>query len=175
MNAKCKSVLLTSLLLLGALVSNSVAEEKKVYSPTAAQDALDAACKEAAKDSKLVFLKSGYPECVWCRIFDKYHSTPAVQQIIGKYYIVLAIDWENMPDGKAVFSKYAEVGAPSWVILTPEKKVIVDSYAPTGNVGYPAEPNESDYYLAALKKATPAITDVELKTLAQQIQKARGK
>ena len=175
MNAKFNSVLLASLLL-GALVGNSVAEEKKVvYPPNAAKDALGAALKQAASESKLVFLKSGYPECGWCRIFDKYHSTPEVQQIIGKYYVVLAIDWENMPDGKAVFSKYAEVGAPSWVILTPEGKVIISSYGPFGNVGYPAEPNESGYYLGALKKASPAITSDELKTLAQQLQKARGK
>ena len=166
---------LASLLFLAGWVRNSGAEETKVYAPTTAHDALEAVCKQAASESKLVFLKSGYPECVWCRIFDKYHSTPEVQQIIGKYYIVLAIDTENMPDGKTVFTKYAQPGAPSWVILTPEKKVIVDSYAPTGNVGYPAEPSESDYYLAALKKATPAITEKELKALAQEIQKAKGK
>jgi hypothetical protein len=175
MNTPFKSVLLASLLF-GAWVGNSVAEEKKVvYPPTAAQNLLETACKQAASESKLIFLKSGFPECGWCRIFDKYHSTPAVQQIIGKYYVVEAIDWENMPDGKAVFSKFAEVGAPSWVILTPDKKVIISSYAPFGNVGYPAEPNESDYYLAALKKASPAITADELKTLAAQLQKARGK
>lgn len=80
-----------------------------------------------------------------------------------------------MPDGKTVFSAYAQPGAPSWVIITPQKKVIVDSYAPQGNIGYPGEPAGTAWYLAALKKATPAITDAEMHTLSLQIQKAKGK
>jgi len=156
---------------------NSTAQEKKDYSQTAAYDAVEAACKQAAKESKNVFIKSGFPECVWCRVFDRYHSNPKVQKIIGKYYVVVVIDTENMPDGKAVFSQFAKPGAPSWVIITPQKKVIIDSYAPApeGNVGYPGSPTESAYYLAALKKATPAITDEELHTLSEQIQKAMKK
>lgn len=172
MKTKLSSVLLTSLLLLTGLDRGSYAEEKKSYSPTAANDVLEAACKQAANESKDVFIKSGFPECVLCRIFDRYHSNPEVQQIIGKYYVIVAIDTENMPDGTAVFGKYAKPGAPSWVIITPQKKIVIDSYAPGGNVGYPGKPDETAYYLAALKKATPAITDDELHTLSVQIQNA---
>ena len=173
---RINSILLACLLLLPTLARGADTQEKKVYSATAAGDALEAACKQAARESKLVFVKSGFPECGWCRIFDRYHGTPEVQNILGKYYVVVAIDTENMPDGQTVFSKYAQPGAPSWVIITPQKKVIIDSYGgPQGNVGYPAEPGETTYYLAALKKATPAITDDELHTLSQQIQKAREK
>jgi hypothetical protein len=170
--------MVTFIILFAALACCSGAEEKTNYPPTAASDILEAACKQAAIESKMVFIKSGFPECVWCRIFDRYHSIPEVQRIIGKYYVVVVIDTENMPDGNAVFSKYAEPGAPSWVIMTPQKKVIIGSYAssgPEGNVGYPLEPNETAYYIAALKKATPAITDAELQILSQQIKKAAGK
>lgn len=174
MKAKWTPVFLLLSLL---LVSDSLlsAEQKINYSATAAHDAVEAACARAAKESKLVFIKSGFPECGWCRVFDRYHNTPEVQQILSKYYVIVAIDTENMPDGKTVFSTYTQPGAPSWVIVTPQKKVIVDSFAPKGNVGYPAEPDETAWYLAALKKATPAITDAELRTLSQQIQKTRGK
>jgi hypothetical protein len=161
--------------LLLASVSRLCAEEKIIYSATAAHDAIEAACAQAARESKLVFIKSGFPECGWCRIFDRYHNAPEVRQILSKYYVIVAIDTENMPDGRSVFSTYAQPGAPSWVIVTPQKKVIVDSYAPKGNVGYPAEPDETVWYLASLKKATPAVTAAELQTLSQQIQKARGK
>lgn len=123
----------------------------------------------------MVFVKSGFPECGWCRVFDRYHGTHDVQQIMGKYYVTVKIDTRYMPDGKAAFSKLAKPGAPSWVIITPEKKVIIDSYAPKGNVGYPLEPDETAYYTAALKKATPKITDPELQMLSQQIRKAAGK
>ena len=178
MKTKLNSTFVTLLLLFATAACSFSAEEKTNYTATAANDALEAACKQAAKESKAVFVKSGFPECVWCRVFDRYHSVPEVQKIIGKYYVVVAIDTKNMPDGNAVFSKYAEPGAPSWVIITPLKKVIIDSYASSGtegNVGYPLEPNETAYYIAALKKATPAITDAELQILSQQIKKAAGK
>jgi len=49
----------------------AVPPEKKInYTSTAASDVLEAACKQAAKESKLIFVKSGFPKCVWCRIFD---------------------------------------------------------------------------------------------------------
>ncbi|HSY17245.1 MAG TPA: DUF255 domain-containing protein [Candidatus Acidoferrales bacterium] len=175
MKTKLTTTLATVLILFAALVSTPAAEPKPVYSATAASDVLAAACQQAAKESKLVFLKSGYPECSWCRVFDKFHGKPEVQKIIGKYYVVAVIDWEDMPDGKAVFGQYAKIGAPSWVILTPDKKVIIDSYAPSGNVGFPGAPDETKYYLAALKKATPAITADELQILSDQIQKAMQK
>jgi hypothetical protein len=177
MKIKLNSIFVTFLILFAAVACCFSSEEKTNYSATAANDALEAACKQAAKESKAVFVKSGFPECVWCRIFDRYHSIPEVQKIIGKYYVVVVIDTENMPDGKAVFSKFAEPGAPSWVIITSQKGVIIDSYAlaPEGNVGYPLEPNETAYYIAALKKATPTITGAELQTLSQQIKKAAGK
>lgn len=177
MKTKLNPTLVTFLLLFAALACCSSGEKKTDYSATAANDALDAGCKQAANESKVVFVKSGFPACVWCRIFDRYHSIPKVQTIIGKYYVVVGIDTENMPDGAAVFSRYAKPGAPSWVIITPQKKIIIDSHAPApeGNVGYPGSPSETAYYLAALKKATPAITDDELHILSQQIKKAMGK
>jgi hypothetical protein len=148
------------------------AEEKKPsYPPNAAHDLLDAALKQASAENKLVFLKSGFPECGWCRIFDKYHSTPAVKEILEKYYVIAAIDTSYMPDGTSVFKQFAEPGAPSWVIITPDKKVIVND----NNVGYPAEPTEVDWYVKALRKATPAITDAEVDTLKENLKLAAKK
>ena len=175
MKTKLNSIFLTSLLLFVTVGRGHSAGEKKDYPPGAAHDVLEAACKQAAAESKMVFVKSGFPECGWCRVFDRYHSAREVQQIIGKHYVIVAIDTKYMPDGEAVFGKLGRPGAPSWVIITPEKKVIIDSYAPKGNVGYPLEPEETAYYTAALKKATPEITDQELQVLAQQIKKAAGK
>jgi hypothetical protein len=147
----------------------------KNSSPTTADDAVEAACRKAAGESKCVFVKSGYPECAPCVLFDHYHDLPEVRKIIDKYYVIVAIDTENMPDGCAVFAKYAKPGAPSWVIISPSKSVIVDSYSPDGNVGFPETPNGAACYLAALQKATPAITKDELSVLATQLKKAAGK
>lgn len=170
-----KLISLACLLLISLVAQCFSAEVKKDYPPTAASELLESACKKAAAESKMVFVKSGFPECGWCRIFDRYHNLPEVQSILGKHYVIVAIDTKYMPDGNAVFGRYAKPGAPSWVILSPQKKVIVDSYAPTGNVGYPLAPNETAHYVAALKKATPAISDGDLQRLSEQIKKAAAK
>lgn len=175
MKAKWNLVLYTVFLLAVTLTCGLGAEEKTTYGRTSARDAVEAACKKAASESKVVFIKSGYPECEWCRVFDAYHKLPEVRRILDKYYVIVAIDTENMPDGKDTFTKYAQMGSPSWVIISPQKRVIVDSFAPSGNVGYPLEPNETAWYLAALKKAAPSLADDDLKTLKKQIQKAAGK
>jgi hypothetical protein len=175
MKTKLNSVLLASLLISFVSTGALGAEPKKDYPPTAAHDALEAAFKTAAAESKAVFIKSGFPECGWCRVFDRYHHLPEVEKILGKFYVIVVIDTSYMPDGNITFSKYAKPSAPSWVIVSPQKKVIIDSYSPQGNVGYPLEPSETAYYVAALKKATPAITEAELRTLSEQIKKAAGK
>lgn len=148
----------------------------KDASPTPAYDAVEAACRKAASESKCVFIKTGYPGCAACVLLDHYHDLPEVRKIIDKYYVIVAIDTENMPDGNAIFGKYAKPAAPSWVIISPSKSVIVDSYSsPEGNVGFPGTPNGIACYLAALKKATPAITQDELSALAEQLKKTAGK
>ena len=142
------------------------------YGPTAARDAVETACQQAAKSSKQVFLWVGGPPCGCCAAFFNYHYLDDAAGILEKYYVIVHIDAGAMPDGEATFNKYAKLGSPAWVILSPQKKVIVDSYAPAGNVGYPLSPDGMAYYFAALKKATPAITDAELRWLTVPLNKA---
>lgn len=172
MNLKLLPSLTLSLVLIASVFSS---EPIPHYSATAATEVVENACKQAAQESKLVFLKAGHPQCGWCVVFDRFHHKEEVKQILEKHYVVAVIDTVNMPNGTAVFERYAKVGAPSWVIITPDRKPVIDSYENGRNVGYPLQPNETAYYLAALKKATPAISEDELKTLGEQIKKAAGK
>lgn len=141
--------------------------------PNAARDAIEEECKIAARDKKMVFLTSGSPPCGHCVAFMNYHLLDDVNAVLGKYYVIVGINTGFMPDGVATFRKYAAPSFPSWVIITPKKKVVVDSYGPKGNVGYPDQPEGMAWYFAALKKATPDITENELRWLAVQLQKAR--
>ena len=154
-----------AMLLITLPVALCTAAEEKPYAADAAEKLLADACAKAKKESKLVFVASGFKECGWCRVFEKYHALPEVSQILGKHYVNVKIDTKYMPDGNAVFSKLAKPGAPSWVIVTPDRKPVIDSYAESGNVGYPMEPHEIAYYVKALKKATPKISEKELDTL----------
>jgi hypothetical protein len=140
--------------------------------PNAARDAVETACRMAARESKMVFLTSGSTTCDKCAAFMNYHLLNDVMVVLGKYYVIVDIHTDFMPDGAAIFGKYAKPSFPSWVILSPEKKVMVDSYSPKGNVGYPLAPNHISYYFDALKKASPALTETELRWLAIQLQKA---
>src|SRR5688572_20613835 len=125
--------ILTQLLLAVTLAAPVAAEETK-YAPDAAELLLKDASKRAQRESKLVFVAPGYKECSWCRVFEKYHALPEVAQILTNYYVIVKIDTKYMPDGNAVFSKLAKPGAPSWVIIAPDRKPIVDSYANGENV-----------------------------------------
>lgn len=152
-------------------------EVAKTYAPNAAEVLVAAATKQAKTESKLLFIKSGWPGCGYCRMFDRYHHTTEVEAILSKFYVVISIDIENMPDGKTVFTQFAQPGGPSWAIVTPEKKVVVTSFlnGDKGNTGFPVKPNEMAHYLGALKKASPAITQEELDTLSATLLKIYGR
>jgi hypothetical protein len=167
-----KRTLVRTLLACCLLGSFALAVDKPKFDAGAAAKVLDEAVAKAHSEGKLVFLKSGFPECGWCNIFDKYHGFPETKAIVEKHYVVAKIDTSYMPDGKEIFSKYAKPGAPSWVIISAEKKVVIDSYADSGNVGYPIEPHEIAHYRKALKQATPKITDQELDQLEALLKRA---
>lgn len=122
---------------------------------------VSAAMDQARAESKKVFLLSGFPGCSWCKLFDRFHETPDVKQIVDKYYVVAKIDTMNMADGRETFEKYGKVGAPAWVILTQYRKVLMTSDDENGvNVGYPFKPEEQAHYVRALS-ATSTITTEE--------------
>jgi hypothetical protein len=89
--------------------------------------------------------------------------------------VVVKVDTSYMPDGKEVFTKVAEPGSPSWVIVGADRKSIIDSYDKGNNVGYPYQPDEVAHYVKALKQATPAITNPEIDTLKEKLAQAAKK
>jgi hypothetical protein len=147
--------------------------------PHAARDAVDRACKKAAAESKMVFMWIGAPPCGSCVAFFHYHGMNEVDSILSKYYVVLQIDPVYMPDARATFARYAESPHSFWLILSPQKKVIADSLlpplgpgAPVRGAGYPLKRESMDHYCASLRKATPAITEDEVRWLCLHIRKA---
>ncbi len=164
--------------LLMLAVNLAGAEEAGVgYPPNAAEELVAAATKQAVAESKLLFLKSGWPECGYCRMMDRYHHTPEVETILGAYYVVVSININDMPDGKDVFSRFAKPGGPSWAIAKPDGDVIATSFTngDKGNTGFPVKPNELAHYFGALEKATPSISQNELDILSAQLRKIYGR
>jgi hypothetical protein len=53
--------------------------------------------------------------------------------------------------------------------------VLVDSDNGNGNVGYPAEENEIEHYVKALKKTAPALSDSECEILVAKLKDYRNR
>jgi hypothetical protein len=102
-------------------------------------------------------------------MFEKYLAQPEVKQIFEKYFVVVKIDTESMPDGRALQTQYGPPGAPAWAILGAGGKTIADSDDGGGNVGYPAGPRGAAHFAKALKIAVPSISEEELRALTARL------
>lgn len=124
----------------------------------------------------MIFIKSSfYPGCRECARLVLYHKLEAVREILNKYYVLVEIKTNFRSDDVEIYRQFAEPSALSWVIISPEKKVIADSSSYKGSREYPLSPECTAYYLSALKQATPKITQSELDVLSKQLHIAAGK
>jgi len=135
----------------------------------------------AKTEHKKLFLVFSFEKCGWCRIFEKYHNDPQVNEILSKYFIVSKIDYYKTPDGQKLYMKYGLPGFPSWVILDETGNLIINSEAPVPgikdekhNIGYPSGKNEMEYYIKALKSSAPDITSSECHILHEKLSEARN-
>ena len=74
----------------------------------------------------------------------------------------------NNPGAEEVLAKMGgkQAGLPFLAFLDEKGELIVNSIRPKGgNIGHPAEPAEVDWFLVMLKKAAPAMSPEETKTL----------
>ncbi len=64
---------------------------------------------------------------------------------------------------------------PFFVMLDAEGNVIVDSKAPkTGNIGFPVDPSEIDWFMKMLAKAAPLMTSAEAKVLEAKLRTTKA-
>jgi pyridoxal/pyridoxine/pyridoxamine kinase len=86
--------------------------------------------------------------------------------ILDKYFITARVDYNSTPGGKELYKTYCSMDMPSWSIIDLDESVIADSESiGTGYVGYPEDKEEIAYYLKAIKRAAPVITDQECEIL----------
>jgi thioredoxin-related protein len=140
--------------------------------PLKADEVLTAALAEAAKTERVVFLHFGAPWCSWCKKLDAWLLRPNVAGIIGKDFIDVKIDNDRMAGAKEVFNRYnanARGGIPWFVFLDGKGKGIINSDGPKGNIGYPAEPHEIEYFVSMLKAAKRRLTDMDIEELRKSL------
>jgi hypothetical protein len=80
-------------------------------------------------------------------------------------YIPLYIDIAKMSHGTEVadrLGKPANAGIPWIVILDAAGEKLITSDGPNGNIGYPFEPHEIEFFLAMLKSTAKHMGDEQL-------------
>jgi len=138
-------------------------------------DTLTLLLKNSSDHHKKLFLVFGWQGCGWCRVFDKYHQDSAVNAILGKYFCIAGIDIYKTKTGADLYKKYGKAGTPSWTIFDLKGNILVDSDDGNGNIGYPAEESELEYYVLCLKKAAPTISDNECEILLAKLKDYRNR
>jgi thiol-disulfide isomerase/thioredoxin len=148
----------------------------------------------AKKENKAVYVVFHASWCGWCKKLDGAMSKPEVSSIFNKYFVTVSLDVLENPGKKNLENPGAEdymnanggegKGLPFFYFADAKGKKIVDSIRPAagedkgGNVGCPYEAAEIAWWLTALKKAAPGMSDAEIasmKTSFEALKKADGK
>lgn len=136
------------------------------------KDIFSESMKSAQIENKPIFLLFTFKSCGICKIFEKYHNDPVVKEILSDHFIIAEIDIDHTPQGKQLYSVYGKMGFPSWSIIDSSKHIIVDSgnlKNGDGNIGFPHNASCRIYYINALKKAAPSISDSECSVLTEKL------
>jgi thiol-disulfide isomerase/thioredoxin len=132
---------------------------------------------QAGEQQKNVLLVFGASWCKYCKQFEKFLTAPEIAPILAKHFIVahLGVYEElgrypklNNPKSDALVRQFGNAdigGLPFIVFVDPKGQLIVNSNRPskrkvTGeNIGYPAAPEEIDWFMVMIRKAAPALSE----------------
>jgi thioredoxin-related protein len=141
-----------------------------------ARAVLDAALAQAAKDDMRVFLHFGAPWCGWCHRLDDFLAREDTVDVLGPDFVDAKIDVDRMDHGKDVMAEYrkGEDGSIPWfVILDGKGKALATSDGPEGNIGYPAQPDGIEHFLAMLKQTARKMGPGQLDRIEAALRRAR--
>lgn len=126
------------------------------------------ALSRARQEDKRVFLRFGAPTCVWCRRFDAWMIQPEVAAALSKDFVDLSIDLDRFQHATNLLARYNVQrggGTPWFALLDADGKVLADSSAPGGNIGFPQSADELAWLQSMLKKAAVKLTEADIKSL----------
>jgi thiol-disulfide isomerase/thioredoxin len=134
--------------------------------PLVASEVLAAAITQAKREQKLVFLHFGAPWCGWCHRLEDWMARPEVAGILAAKFVDRKIDVDRMSGGKDVHAHWLgkagqnSQGIPWFVFLDGDAEIVAHSTAASGNIGFPAAPEEIEHFLTMLRAARVADRDI---------------
>jgi len=143
--------------------------------PLDANAVLAAATATAKQEQKSVFLHFGAPWCPWCHRLEDWMARPEVAALLAKDFVDVKIDNDRMAGGKDVFSAQCkaagqtEGGIPWFVFLDGDGKMLAHSTGPGGNIGFPYQPDEVEYFVTMLKAVKKNLTDDDVAALKKSL------
>lgn len=166
-------ILLTSLLTLFVVLTTN---PLRAQSENA--DTLFAHAKaEAQKQHKNILLVFSASWCGPCKRYERFLEDAKIGPATEKAFVVLRLDvGERKGDPKhadtlgavalrTVLGAKDEPGFPFLVITDESGKPLINSYLKgdtNGNIGYPALPEEIDWYLEMLRRGAPSMTPEDI-------------
>lgn len=133
-----------------------------------ANEVLAAAVASAKSQDKLVFLHFGAPWCGWCHRLEDWMAKPEIAAIFAKAFVDVKIDTDRMSNGEEVLKTHSQGkngGIPWCEILDGQGTALVNSNASSGNIGFPAQPEEIAWFVQMLTKSNARISAEDIAVL----------
>lgn len=160
------------------LASAAMLAAPALAAPSETADTLFAHAKaEAQIQHKHVLLTFSASWCGPCKLYERFLEDPQMKPITEKAFVIQRIDVGerandtkhiNTPGGTQLRTTLGGVGEPGFpfIVMTDENgNPLVNSYISgdvNKNIGYPALPNEIDWYIEMLKRAAPSLSPADL-------------
>jgi len=165
---------LSALLLFGISNAQNAIDSKSILtSPMPADEMVQNACKQAARENKNVLVMFHASWCVWCHRMDSSMNDNSCKKFFDDNYVTTHLvimeskgkeKLEN-PGAMELLTKYngTNQGIPFWVVLDKKGKVLADCLAkPEGagpevkgqSIGCPATETEVTAFIKVLKQTS---------------------